>query len=164
MLVLFTGFLVEHSLPIAVSDHAGPLFRRMFPDSEIAKQYSCARTKTTNIVGCLANNDMEKLAGRMKNEKYSIATDGSTDLGSIKLYPLVVKTFDNLKGDVVCDLLCIKECSERSTSENIINILNNELKAWDIPWATHCVARELKATLWWRLSYFRNPCTSNSAP
>ena len=24
--VLFTGFLVEHNIPLAVSDHAGPLY------------------------------------------------------------------------------------------------------------------------------------------
>jgi hypothetical protein len=42
--VLFTNFLIEHNVPIAVSDHAGSLFRKMFPDSEIAKKYGCART------------------------------------------------------------------------------------------------------------------------
>ena len=35
--VMFTDFIVEHNLAIAVSDHAGPLFRKMFPDSEIAQ-------------------------------------------------------------------------------------------------------------------------------
>ena len=32
---LFTSFLIEHNIPIAVSDHTGPLFKRMFPDSKI---------------------------------------------------------------------------------------------------------------------------------
>ena len=40
--ILFTNFLIVHNVPIAVSDHAGPLFRKMFPDSEIAKKYGCA--------------------------------------------------------------------------------------------------------------------------
>ena len=48
--MLFTGFLVEHNLNIASSDHAGPLFKRMFPDSKIASKYGCARTKTTAII------------------------------------------------------------------------------------------------------------------
>ena len=39
---LFTNFLIEHNVPIAVSDLAGPLFRKMYPDSEIAKKYGCA--------------------------------------------------------------------------------------------------------------------------
>ena len=40
--VLFTNFLIEHNVPIAVSDLAGPLLRKMYPDSEIAKKYGCA--------------------------------------------------------------------------------------------------------------------------
>lgn len=41
--VLFTGFLVEHNLPMSVADHAGPLFKQMFPDSAVASQYRRAR-------------------------------------------------------------------------------------------------------------------------
>ena len=37
--VKFTSFLLEHNQPIAVADHAGPLFRSMFPDSKIAQYY-----------------------------------------------------------------------------------------------------------------------------
>ena len=42
--------LAHHNIPIAVSDHLTPLFKDIFPDSEIAKAYSCARTKTTCIL------------------------------------------------------------------------------------------------------------------
>ena len=47
--VMFTDFLIEHNIPLAVADHAGPLFRKMFGDSKIAAQYSCAQTKTRSI-------------------------------------------------------------------------------------------------------------------
>ncbi len=33
--VLFTEFLIEHAVPLAVSDHSGKLFRHMFPDSKV---------------------------------------------------------------------------------------------------------------------------------
>ena len=46
----FTAFLVEHNIALAASDHASDLFRRMFPDSNIAKKYSCGRTKATAVV------------------------------------------------------------------------------------------------------------------
>ena len=46
--VTFTDFLVEHSIPLAVSDHAGRLFRKIFPGSPIAQQYECTRTKPRN--------------------------------------------------------------------------------------------------------------------
>ena len=44
------------NVPIAVSDHAVPLFRKMFPDSEIAKKYCCARTKTSAIIDILSKD------------------------------------------------------------------------------------------------------------
>ena len=31
--VLFAGFVVEHNLPFAITDHAGKLVSKMFPDS-----------------------------------------------------------------------------------------------------------------------------------
>jgi len=40
-----TNFIVEINLLIAVVDKCGPLFRNMFPDSQIAKQDQCAKTK-----------------------------------------------------------------------------------------------------------------------
>jgi len=33
---LFTDFVFEHNLPLACTDHAGSLFRKMFTDSGIA--------------------------------------------------------------------------------------------------------------------------------
>uniref|UniRef100_H3AIW8 HAT C-terminal dimerisation domain-containing protein n=1 Tax=Latimeria chalumnae TaxID=7897 RepID=H3AIW8_LATCH len=40
--VLFTGFILEHNLPLEAAAHAAPLFRKMFPDSAIAKKYGLA--------------------------------------------------------------------------------------------------------------------------
>ena len=48
--VKFAAFLLEHNLPIATSDRAGPLFHSMFPDSKIASYYGSGRTKTTSII------------------------------------------------------------------------------------------------------------------
>lgn len=45
-----TNFLVEHNVPFAVADHLSPLLQDVFPDSQIAKHYSSARTKTTSML------------------------------------------------------------------------------------------------------------------
>ena len=37
--LLFMSFLVEHNVALSASDHAGALFKQMFPDSELAKKY-----------------------------------------------------------------------------------------------------------------------------
>ena len=48
--VKVANFLVEHNVPIAVSDHLSPLFRDLFPDSKIAKEYGSCRTKSTAMI------------------------------------------------------------------------------------------------------------------
>ena len=42
--------MVEHNLPLAVSDHLTPLLQDAFSDSEIAKKYACRRTKATSTL------------------------------------------------------------------------------------------------------------------
>lgn len=42
--VKLTTVLAHHNIPIALTDHLSPLFKNIFPDSEIAKAYSCAHT------------------------------------------------------------------------------------------------------------------------
>ena len=36
--MLLTSFLVEHNMPLSAADHAGALFKQMFPDSDIASK------------------------------------------------------------------------------------------------------------------------------
>jgi hypothetical protein len=91
--ILFTNFLIVHNVPIAVSDHAGPLFRKMFPDSEIAKKYGCARTKTSAIIGNLAKDTTSSIAEKLQNTLHACATDGSNDVNT-QLYPLVIRYFN----------------------------------------------------------------------
>ena len=57
--VLFTKFIVENNLPIAISDNCGRLFKRMFPDSKIARKYGCGRTKTTAIIRTLSEDKVQ---------------------------------------------------------------------------------------------------------
>ncbi|KAL3184688.1 hypothetical protein MRX96_005797 [Rhipicephalus microplus] len=65
---LFTGFLQENNLPLTVSDPVGPLLRKMFPTSDVAKRYGCARTKTSAIVGEMANHTQERIEDGAKRE------------------------------------------------------------------------------------------------
>ena len=68
--------LAHHNVPIALADQLSPLFKTIFPDSEIAKAYSCARTKTTCILnGAVAKSLRKPLIDLMKVEPFSLATD-----------------------------------------------------------------------------------------
>lgn len=57
--MLCTAHLVEHNILLAAADHAGPLFRKMFRDSEIAKQYGSIRMKKASIMTTLASHNIK---------------------------------------------------------------------------------------------------------
>lgn len=69
---------------------------------------------------------------------FSIATDGSTDMDVVKLYPLVVRVFDSSARKVAVAFLIIVECRD-STYEGIYNLIVQELKKRNIPWS-NCVS------------------------
>ncbi|KAL3180497.1 hypothetical protein MRX96_009048 [Rhipicephalus microplus] len=62
---LFTGFLLKHNIPLTAADHVGPLFCKMFPTLDIAERYACARTKSTAIVGEMANHFQEDIVSAL---------------------------------------------------------------------------------------------------
>ena len=130
----FMKFVIEHNLPISVFDHAGDLFRVMFPDSQIAKKFSCGSSKAAAVIRSVSTDISHELTERMLSSPFTIGTDGSNDRGSGQLYPIVVRTFDNSVGYVVSDVLCIKECIGPSTGENIFNTIDKEFEDRKIPW------------------------------
>ena len=72
---LFTALIVEHNLSLSVADHAGPLFKEMFPDSAIAKKYKCGRTKTREVVTVLATEAREKTIEVVQKQPFSWSID-----------------------------------------------------------------------------------------
>eukprot|EP00057_Strongylocentrotus_purpuratus_P010834 XP_011665308.1 PREDICTED: uncharacterized protein LOC105438778 [Strongylocentrotus purpuratus] len=137
---LFTGFLVEHNLPVAASDHAGPIFKKMFPDSNIATKYGSARTKTSSMIHAMSKNTSALIAEEARNSVFSLATDGSNDGGSEQLYPVLLNYFDETKEKVVQALLSLPALTDgASTGENIFQLLNKELSKEKIPWS-NCIS------------------------
>ena len=131
--------LAHHNVPIAVADHLSPLFRDIFPDSDIAKAYSCARTKMTCILnGALAGYFRSTLVAYMKIEAFSLATDGSNDSGLQKMNPLTVRIFDVNRVKVSTQLLdmCL---TSSSTAESIFTKINDVLRNFEVDWKM-CVA------------------------
>ena len=104
----------------------------MSPDFKIAAKYGSGLTKTRCIVETFANLDENYLTEIMRNQPFSIATDGSNDFEDVKLYPVAVRIFDNIAGRVLSSLLSVQQCEQASTGENIFHILNNELSRHNI--------------------------------
>ena len=62
--------------------HLSPLHHKMFPDSKIAKVFSCSQTKTT----CILNKVMtpllkENLVSYLQTNPFGFAKDGSSNTG-----------------------------------------------------------------------------------
>ena len=58
--VKVTGFIAVHNVPIAVAEHLRPLFKDIFPDSKIAKNYACGKTKSPCILNRAIKPDLQK--------------------------------------------------------------------------------------------------------
>nr|XP_042913534.1 uncharacterized protein LOC122273560 [Parasteatoda tepidariorum] len=135
---LFTSYLIEHNIAINASDHAGPLFRRMFPDSEIARKYGCARTKTSAIVKEMAKSEKESIVEILKRSPFSIATDGSNKT-DCKLYPICVTYYNEELLHIETSLLCSPVLSSDGTGVNIANLLLTALSECNID-VNNCLA------------------------
>ena len=136
---LFTGFIVEHNLPVNASDHTGQLFRQMFPDSKIAAKYHCGRTKAQAIINTMAESSREEIAQSARTQPFSLATDGSNDGGGSQLYPVLITYFNETRGQVEQVLHSLPACKSDSTGENIFKLLEKELEKDGIPWS-NCIA------------------------
>lgn len=136
--VLFTSFLVEHNIPLAVADHVGPLLKAMCPDSKIIANYACKRTKTTAIVQTLAESSQEEIVKNAVSSAFSIATDGSHNAGEETLYPVVVTAYRSDLGKIVSEVLSVPVCSMSNTGENIFKLLNEELCKKGLSW-NNCI-------------------------
>ncbi len=92
-------FVSKHNLAFLNSDHATQLFTKIFKDSEIAKKFSCARTKCAAIVtDALAPYFTSKLIKNLSNP-FSIMIDESNDKTD-KSCIILVRVFDSEVGDI----------------------------------------------------------------
>ena len=60
--LLFSGFLVEHNLPLSTADHTAKLFRNIIPDSKIVNRYRYGCMKTRHMLtGAVAKQITDNL-------------------------------------------------------------------------------------------------------
>jgi hypothetical protein len=134
--MLFMWFLIEHNVPVSAADHAGPLFRQMFPDSKIAQGFQCARTKTTALI----THQAKKIAGMIAESAkkiFLISTDGSNDSND-KFFPIIIT--HEIAGKIKQSLLSVPTVLEASaTGENIFKVMVKELERFGLKWAT-CIS------------------------
>lgn len=93
--VLHTNFMVQHNLSFLTAEHLSPLYAKMFPDSKIARNFKCSRTKTTAILNEAMQPSLKtSLVDYMKKKPFSLVNDGSSDTGIKKMNALCAYIFD----------------------------------------------------------------------
>ena len=123
---LWANFTAEHNLSFALSDHATRLFSKMFPDSDIAKKFSSARTKTTAIVtNVLAPFLREKVVMSMKCRPFSLLFDEATDIGVVKSACMVIRIFDDEAGAVRSEFYNLIELGEKADAQTLFEAIES---------------------------------------
>ena len=113
--------LVQCNIPLALADELTPLFRDVFSNSQIAKNYTSKCTKTACIVnGAIAPFFQQRLVELMRNEPFAVAIDGSSDTGIEKMNTLTVRVFDVTRQVVSTQFLDM--CMSSSTAEGIFKM------------------------------------------
>ena len=126
--IMFCYFVAEHNLPAAIADHFCGLVPKMFPDSAIAKQMRCGRTKTTMIVKrCLATEATSPVIARCCSGPYSIIIDESTDRNTDKRLAVLVRYFDTETARSCTRLLDMPVCNG-GTAQEIFDTLDGVLR------------------------------------
>ena len=122
--VLFAYFLGEHHLAFQLRDHFTKLFKLIFPDSAIAKDFKCRRTKATAVLKVIAQNCWKTISAAVRETKYfSLQTDETTDIIVAQQAAIMLRFFDNTQGQVRCVFFAL-ESVERETAELLFNAID----------------------------------------
>ncbi|VEN57131.1 unnamed protein product [Callosobruchus maculatus] len=99
------AFVAEHDLPFSIMEHLPKLIQAICPDSKIAEELKCSITKSHALVEhILGKESLNNLCQDLRQHKFSLIIDESTDRSTIKHLCLVVRagfsrfsilTFDN---------------------------------------------------------------------
>ena len=123
-------FTAKHNLAFLSSDHATRLFAKMFPDSEIARNFGCARTKCKGIVKEALGPHYHAKAVVQMSHPYSILLDESNDKED-KSCIILVRVLDEEVGNVRTRFLDMPVVNI-GTAENIFCALKSSLQKYNL--------------------------------
>jgi hypothetical protein len=144
---MLVDLATELNLPLSALDKFTKAFKLMFKKDDVAKQFQCGRSKATAIIKEIAVKSTLSLAECMKHHPFtvctvfSVCTDDhvSNDMGSSKLFPIVVRIFDTETDLVTSNVLSIPACEGSATGERIFYLIEAKFKVHNIPW-TNCIS------------------------
>ena len=93
---ILCNMFVEHNLPFLLMDYLPGVICHAFPDSKIASEVKCARTKATSVVKHAIGLAVHKyLVSSVKaSPAFSLMMDESTDRGDVKRVGILIRFYD----------------------------------------------------------------------
>lgn len=127
------GFIAEHNLPMSLADHLVPLIGKVCPDSKIAKNITCARTKVTAVIKDVVGvEEKERVASLMKENGFSLIMDETTDTSTSKCLAVVARVYDDrekMTKDLFLDMVFVADGS----AEGLYSSAKQVLVKADVP-------------------------------
>jgi hypothetical protein len=131
--VLFANFLAEHNVPFMLADHYTHLASAMVPDSQVAKEFRCAATKTTCIIkGALNPYFSEPVVTLCKHNPFSILCDEGSDTNRHN-FAILARMWDDKLGKPVTRFLELPVASAGNAA-SLFELIDAALESKGIPW------------------------------
>ena len=100
----------------------------MFPDSSIAKDFKCSRTKATAVLKVIAQDCWKTITTAVRETKnFSLQTDETTNITVTQQAAIMLRFFYNTQGQVRC-VFFILESVERATAELLFNAIDKHVQ------------------------------------
>lgn len=113
----FVYHTIIHSHSYQSADCTSKLFKQMFPDSNVASNFTCGKTKLSKIgTNILAKYSIETILNDLADDHpFSISTDASNK-GNIKTFPIVIRYFSKNTG-INTKLLSFYEANSEKSND-----------------------------------------------
>lgn len=141
--IALASVFAEHNIAFNAADHVISAIKRVFPDSKIAKDVQMKRTKMTAVVNNVTGESYkENLANILRQRKFSVLSDESTDIAAVKTSCVMVRFYDEKALKITSKFweLCqvfrpqdFKTANEGATEEKLFNSIIQAFKAQNIP-------------------------------
>ncbi|XP_061913464.1 uncharacterized protein LOC133656395 [Entelurus aequoreus] len=123
-----TMLIAASNIPFSFADVYNKSVKNMYPDSEIACQYSNGRTKATQIVkGAIAPELDKEVMELCQNQPFGLMCDESTSRKMDKEFVILARVCDPKTEEVVTKFLHMPVCNI-GAAENLFESLNTVLR------------------------------------
>lgn len=136
----FLSFFAEHNISFRAANHLTSIIKSNFSESAVAKDFTLKRTKCTAVIkNVIGATFQEELVSKLKENKFSVLIDESTDISTTKAMCIVVRFYDPSQGKVVSQFLDLKNIHGNSnndksgTAANLYKTVIDSLDSYTIP-------------------------------